>query len=98
MACSIFLGRSHQPCYVVLSPHFIAFPLHPAGGFCGCSSPTHTTAGRTLSNSSLAAKEGRAPFPHKGLAGLTEATVGFVTDIHSRSVEATNATRTGYFT
>lgn len=76
----------------ILPPH--AFPLHPAGSFCGCSSPTHTTAVRALSSSSLAVEGGRASFPHKGLAGLADATAAFVTDIHSRSVEATNATRT----
>lgn len=75
----------------ILPPY--AFPLDPAESFCGCSSPTHTTA-EGLSNSSLAVEEGRASFPHKGLAGLAEETAAFVTNIHSRSVEATNATRT----
>lgn len=51
-------------------------------------------SGRALSSSSLAAEEGRASFPHQGLAGLSEATAAFVTDAHSRSVEPTNATRT----
>lgn len=89
MACSIFADRSH-------CPHHISSPSPaPCGSFCGFPSPIHSTAGRALSNSSLAAEEGRASFPHKGPAGLTEATAAFATDIHSRSVEATNATRTG---
>lgn len=47
-----------------------------------------------VSDTSLAAEEGSAPFPHKGLTGPTEATAGFVPDIHSRSVEGEKATRT----
>lgn len=46
-----------------------------------------------VSDYSLAAEEGSASFPHKGLAGLTKATAGFVTDSHSRSVESENFTR-----
>lgn len=93
MTCSIFAGRSHYPC-CTFTTTFPRLPPAPCGSFCGFPSPTHTTAGRALSNSSLAAEEGRASFPHKGPAGLTEATAAFATDIHSRSVVATNATRT----
>lgn len=45
-----------------------------------------------MSDSSLAAEVGSASFPRKGLARLTGATAGSVTDIHSRSAEGENAT------
>lgn len=79
-----------------LSSPFVVFPpLNPGASRVSADTPVPLVPLRAkLRELPLLPKKAAHLFPHNGLAGLTQSTAGFVTGIHSRSVESENATQT----